>query len=55
MTIIFIFSAATFQKVNSNAVVKIKKISLSEKLENDTEDEDDEEENEDDDVFDDCF
>jgi hypothetical protein len=55
LTIIFIFSAATFQKVNSDAVEKIRKVSLSEKLENVSEDEDDEEENDDDDVFDDCF
>ena len=51
LTIIFIFSAATFQKVNSDAVEKIRKISLCENLENDIED--DKEENDDDDVFDD--
>jgi hypothetical protein len=55
LTIIFIFSAATFQKVNSDAVEKIRKISLSANFENDTDNKDDEEENEDDDVFDDCF
>ena len=45
------FSAAIFQKVNSDAVEKIRKISLCENLENDIED--DKEENDDDDVFDD--
>ena len=53
LTIVFIFSAATFQKVNSDAVEKIRKISLSENLGNETEN--DEEENDDDDVFDDIF
>ena len=49
LTIIFIFSAATFQKINSDAVEKIRKISLENDIEND------EEENDDDDVFDDIF
>ena len=53
LTIVFIFSAATFQKVNSDAVEKIRKISSCENLENETEN--DEEENDDDDVFDDIF
>ena len=47
------FSAATFQKVNSNAVEKIRKISLCENIE-DTHDSH-EEEADDDDVFDDVF
>ena len=53
LTITSIFRAATFQKVNSDAVEKIRKISLCENLENETEN--DEEENDDDDVFDDIF
>ena len=52
MKIIFIFSAATFQKVNSDAE-KIRKISLNENFEKDTEF--DEEEHNDDDVFNDIF
>ena len=54
IAVIFIFSAATFQKVNSDAVEKIRKISLFGNLKKD-EGEDDEEKNDDDDVFNDIF